>query len=294
MSVSPLLLIISALAASPGVDLGATPAGPDAGSRASAMEIPLEGPYPSTPERSASALPPDGAAPLSGDALEARARDEPTPVIAKPFGDNATPTARASDPVDPKTTRIVRVDFTTGTIWRVREVDPMVMTSVEVGAMRGFSASFHTGMIVGINTDNRDFFRSDPVRGFDFPIGFGALARGRLRNRPLYASVGLTAGILVHRATVPRTEDREGTQVVRRVDPDFRLPIRFAWTIAGVGITVALEQGYSVRTRSYELRGSEVWARSAYRIGFVIGLHCDTVVGRTMWSRSERRGRSNR
>ena len=130
--------------------------------------------------------------------------------------------------------------------------------------MQGVSGSFHTSIIIA---PDRDF-----VRAIDLPIGFGAVLRGRLRKRPIYGSVGLSAGILVHRA---QTVD----QLIHRVDPDLRLPIRFAWTVARVGFTLALVQGYSFRNRSYVRRGLPVWERSAYRIGLDLGLHFDVVTG---------------
>jgi hypothetical protein len=154
--------------------------------------------------------------------------------------------------------------------------------------MHGFSGSFHTGMIIAMQNDRQ--FAGNLVKAFDFPIGVGAIARGRVRNRPLYGSIGLTAGILVHRAKIE--EDDQPARVLRQVDPDFRLPIRFAWTIRGIGISLALEQGYSIRARSYSRRGAEVWARSAYRIGFTLGLHWDIMAGRTALSQSRRRVRS--
>ena len=115
---------------------------------------------------------------------------------------------------------------------------------------------------------DRDF-----VQALDFPIGVGAVARGRLRKRPLYGSIGLSAGVLVHRA---KTE----AGLIHRVDPDFRLPIRFAWTGATAGLSVAIIQGWSVRSRSYERRGAAIWSRTPYRIAFVLGLHFDLMAGR--------------
>ncbi len=159
---------------------------------------------------------------------------------------------------------MVRVDLTVGMAWRTKQTEPVITTSVEYGRVQGVSGSFHTSIIIA---PDRDF-----VRAIDLPIGFGAVLRGRLRKRPIYGSVGLSAGILVHRA---QTVD----QLIHRVDPDLRLPIRFAWTVARVGFTLALVQGYSFRNRSYVRRGLPVWERSAYRIGLDLGLHFDVVTG---------------
>lgn len=165
----------------------------------------------------------------------------------------------------PKATLMTRLDVMVGTIWRTRQLDTILGTNLEVGQMHGFSGTFHTELIIAT--------QRDVVAALDVPIGLGAVARGRLRNKPLYGSVGLSAGILVHRAST-------GGNVLHRVDPDFRLPIRFAWTIANVGISVAVVQGYSFRSRTYESRGAVVWQRDAYRVGVMLGLHWDKVVGR--------------
>jgi hypothetical protein len=248
---------------------------------------PLEGPSPAHQQPPASPLPSDGAIPL---AVPSSTRDDPPgsppPEGVLPLGVGPAPIAR--EPLDPALTRLVRVDFMVGPVWRIRPVDTMLTTSVEVGRMRGFSATFHTSMIV---VSQRNF-----VRAFDFPIGFGAVARGRLRNKPLYGSVGLTAGILVHRAaTGPGRNDRGGVGqgetdqgVIHRVDPDFRLPIRFAWTLAGLGASLALIPGYSVRERVYERRGAEVLNRHSFRIGLVLGLHWDLMAGRAKARRHDR------
>lgn len=185
-------------------------------------------------------------------------------VAAAPWGDGPEPSSAPSP--DPRKGRMVRMDVMAGPMWRVREVDAMLTTSVEWGQPHGFSAAFHTALMASR--------QGNLIRVLDVPIGAGVVLRGRLRHLPLYASVGLSAGVLVHRALV------EDTEAVRRVDPDFRLPIRFAWTIAGAGVSVALEQGYSVRTRSYERRGVMLWSRHAYRIGLVVGIHFDIRAGR--------------
>lgn len=217
---------------------------------------PLEG---RTPAPDDTGLDVGGAAPL--EPLVGEGAEGPAAPIAAPFG---IPERRVERPLDPKATTIARLDVMTGPVWRTRPLDGLFQTSVEIGRMHGFSGSFHTGFIVASDRDS--------VRALDVPIGVGALARGRLRRRPGFASIGLTAGLLVHRAA---TDD---AGVIHRVDPDFRLPIRFAWTFGTAGLSVALEQGYSVRNRSYDRRGAEVWARHAYRIGLTVGLHLDFVV----------------
>jgi hypothetical protein len=168
----------------------------------------------------------------------------------------------------------VRVDLLVGAVWRIEQVETMMTTSVEVGRMRGLSGVFNVSMIVAPDRDH--------VGVLDFPMGLGVVARGRLRRRPIYGSIGLLAGILVHRATT-------SAGVVHRVDPDFQLPIRFAWTIASAGLSVALIQGFSVRGRSYERQGVEVWSRQPYRIGVVLGLHFDVMAGRAKARRPGRR-----
>jgi len=200
-----------------------------------------------------------GVAPFE-DLSGAAGAHDPPPTIATPFGAEGR---RRKRPLDPKTTTIARLDFLVGLVGRIRPIDTLMITSLEVGRMQGFSGSFHTGFLIA---SDRNF-----VRALEVPVGVGAVARGRLRNRPGFVSIGLTAGLLVHRAATD-------AGVVRRVDPDFRVPVRLAWTFATVGLSVALEQGYSVRNRSYDRRGAEVWSRHAYRIGAVIGLHSDFVV----------------
>ena len=204
------------------------------------------------------AMQPEAAAPLEATTPRDDAPEKPW--IARPLNSEPPP---VEPPLDPKRTSIVRVDLTSGPLFRLRVPDALVATGVEYGRMHGFSGAFHTGIIIA--SDRRS------VRGLEFPIGIGAIVRGRLPRRPLFASIGLTIGMLVHRAGTDRG-------VIRRVDPDLRLPIRFAWTIEGIGISFTIEQGYSVRGRSYEDRGAAVWARHAYRIGFTAGLHFDLQV----------------
>lgn len=193
---------------------------------------------------------------------------------ATPLGLGPKPDVPA--PLDPKRVRLVRVDAMIGSVWRIREADASLSTSVEYGQMHGFSGAFHTEMLVV--TDR------NPLKALDFPIGVGAIARGRLRNRALYGSVGLTAGILVHRAS-----REEG--VIHRVDPDFRVPIRLAWTAHRLGVSLAIVPGYSVRDRIYERRGGTVFERRSVRIGLMLGLHWDVTASRAPAS-ARRRDRS--
>lgn len=183
------------------------------------------------------------------------------PTIAAPFGSGPS---LAPERPDPRTLRVVRIELLAGPVWRIKTTETLVLASVEAGRLHGFSGTFHVGMFVA------------PDRGFvaanDFPIGGGFVARRRLGERSLFASVGLSAGILVHRAATD-------LGVVHRVDPDFQLPLRFGWTAGRVGFSVALLQGFSVRTRTYSRRGIEVWKRIPYRIGIAVGLHFDIGAG---------------
>jgi hypothetical protein len=235
---------------------------------------PLDGPQ-TVPNPDDSSLPNDGAEPLGEPVTKSQASGKDTPVarpIQAPLG---MPRKREPPPpIDRGIQRIVRVDAVAGPVWRLRQVDALVTTSVEFGRLHGFSGSFHTSFIVAADRAERE-----AVRAIDVPIGIGGVARARMRRAPLDASIGVTAGLLVHRAATERG-------VVHRVDPDFRLPIRFAWTIATVGLSLVVEQGYSVRNRHYERRGVEVWARHAYRVGFALGLHSDIMAGRAVWHRT--------
>jgi hypothetical protein len=214
---------------------------------------------PTSPPVPAPPLPAEGVSPLESGNDAGTA-----PATAKePFG-RGPPRPRV-DALVPKATLMTRLDVMVGMIWRTQQLDTILGTNLEVGQMHGFSGTFHTELIIAT--------QREVVSALDVPIGLGAVARGRLRNRPLYGSVGLSAGILVHRAGT-------GGNVLHRVDPDLRLPIRFAWTIATIGISVAVVQGYSFRRRTYESRGAIVWERDAYRVGVMLGLHWDKVVGR--------------
>jgi hypothetical protein len=182
--------------------------------------------------------------------------------IAVPFkpGPSLTP-----PPPDPRKQRIVRLELLVGPMWRIKTAEAVVMLGLEAGRLHGFSGTFHAGMFVA---PDRDF-----VGVNDFPIGGGFLYRHRFGQRSLYGSVGATAGILVHRASTD-------LGIIHRVDPDFQVPLKFTWTVGKVGLSVALLQGFSVRTRSYSRRGNKVWERIPYRIGFAVGLHFDIGVGR--------------
>lgn len=232
----------------------------------------LEGLSPGDQRSPPTSLPFDGAEPL--DDLPATTSAAP----AMPFG--LGPTPQAPVPPDPKTVGLVRLDAMVGLVWRGRDVpepqtkvDTAISTSVEYGQMHGFSGVFHSEMIV---VTERSF-----LSALDFPLGLGAIARGRLRNRQLYGSVGLTAGVLVHRAS-----REEG--VIRRVDPDFRLPIRLAWTARRIGASLAVVTAYSVRERLYERRGAAVLTRPAIRVGVMLGLHWDLTAGPVVGRRRDR------
>jgi hypothetical protein len=272
VSVSFLFVIASTLISPGSVEPNAAPDEPIGA--VSPLEAHME------PHSDDSRAPIDGVAPLdpsSGTPLHP-GLTQPDEVVA-PLDRAAStdPDAGAQEPLDPRKALIVRLDMLVGPVFRIRRVDTMANVGVELGRKHGFSGTFHTEMIVASDRNN--------VRVFDVPLGVGAVARGRLRNRGLYGSVGLTAGILVHRAamTEPGTfEDR----VIHRVDPDFRLPIGFGWTASSVGVSLAILQGYSVRSRTYERRGAEIWHRHAYRIGLLVGLHFDISTDRTHVRRS--------
>lgn len=177
-----------------------------------------------------------------------------SPVVT-PLGPGPTLTP---EKLDPRKLRAYRIDLLVGPVWRIRPPEVLALANFEAGRLQGFSGTFHTGIIVAPDRD--------AVSVLDFPIGAGFVYRRRFGERPLYGSVGLTAGILVHRALTERG-------VIHRVDPDFQLPLKFAWTVGSVGLSVALLQGFSVRPRTYSRRGIELWHRIPYRIGFAIGIH---------------------
>lgn len=220
---------------------------------------------PPTPPRAPAGSSPPVLAPLN-------AQPDAPPVCASPPCPGGAPAPIApfgagprlpSDRPDPRTLRAVRIDLLIGMTWRLRTTEPFILASVEAGRLQGFSGSFHAGVIVAPDRNT--------IAAVDFPIGAGFVARRRFGERPIYGSVGLSAGVLVHRASTD-------LGVVRRVDPDLQLPLRFAWTAGRVGLSVALIQGFSFRTRTYERRGIEVWTRLPYRIAFTLGLHFDVGV----------------
>jgi hypothetical protein len=200
--------------------------------------------------------------PFTGEGAQSRNLRATDSRIAVPFkpGPSLTP-----PPPDPRKQRIVRLELLVGPVWRIKQAEAVVMVGLEYGRLHGFSGTLHGGMFVA---PDRDF-----VGVNDFPIGGGFNYRHRFGQRSLYGSVGVTAGILVHRASTD-------IGIVHRVDPDFQVPLRFGWTVGPVGLSVALLQGFSVRTRSYTRRGNTVWERIPYRIGFAVGLHFDIGVGR--------------
>jgi hypothetical protein len=174
---------------------------------------------------------------------------------------------------DPRRVRMLRWDAMVGPVWRIRPVDTLLSTSLEIGQQHGFSGAFNTGFIISSDRDT--------VQALDVPIGVGVVARGKVPNHNVYGSVGVSAGILVHRAKTERG-------VIHRVDPDFRVPLRFAWTAHRVGFSFALVPGYSVRNRTYERRGLPQWNRSAFRIGLTVGLHVDAAPRRMQSRRRSR------
>lgn len=250
-----------------------------------ASSLPGEGTAPLTtytaderPSATNNWMPGFGVAPLNTrpDAPDRRPlsdeRAHPLPSsVAVPFGPG--PTLPPPQPPDPRTLRAVRLEVLVGALWRSRATEALVQASVEFGRLQGFSGIVHGGVFV---SPDREF-----VAVNDFPLGAGFVARRRFGSRPLYGSVGLTAGLLVHRASTD-------LGVIHRVDPDFQLPLRFAWTAGQVGLSVALLQGFSVRARSYSRRGVDVWERIPYRIGFAVGLHFDVGVGPAKPRRSAR------
>ncbi|MEM9454745.1 MAG: hypothetical protein AAGF11_11235 [Myxococcota bacterium] len=235
---------------------------------------PLEHVVPAPAQPATPYVPPAGVKPLGpGPSASAVPSTAVPDEAVRPFG--VGPPSDEPEPLGPRHQRIVRFDSLIGPTWRIRQMDLMTSLSVEVGPEEGFSATFHTAFIVA---PERQL-----VRALDVPIGFGAVARGQLGDKPVYVSVGLSGGIMVHRAA------SDGLGVAHRVDPDVRLPLRGAWTIAGVGVSVAVVPGYSVRSRSYERRGVEVWKRHSVRIGLVFGLHWDIKAGRARAARVGRR-----
>ena len=186
---------------------------------------------------------------------------------------------------DRKTTWMVRWHFMFGPQWRIRDVDPVLATGVEYGKMHGLSGAAH---LTFVPPRRAQLFEDDPeVAVTEGSLGVGLVLRGRTRNRQLYGSIGLLAGMRVHRA---KTEDG----LVHRLDPDLTLPIQGAWTIKTVGLSVALVQGYSFRSREYESRGEILWSRPAYRVGLLLGLHVDVPTRGISVDRKVSRGHNRR
>lgn len=176
---------------------------------------------------------------------------------------------REPPPIPARTDDIVRISLRFGPVFRVRPVDALLSADTTYGRVQGFSGLFHAGFVPPRSRDRRD----DRVIATEGSLGAGAALRGRLENKDLSLSLGLTAGLRIHRA---HFDD----QTVHRVDPDLRLPIVGAWTIRKVGLSMALVQGYAFRTREYETRGNAAWRRTAYRISVSIGLHLDLLTKR--------------
>ncbi len=220
-------------------------------------------------------------APLPSDGLSPLAPESSSPTGPGPTADEddlggpVAPLGELPPPppeIDPRNVWLVRTEFVFGMLWRIETTEPVVHASLEAGRLQGLSGSFHVGVIVA---PDRDF-----VSAVDVPIGAGIVARRRFFHRPVYGSVGLDGGLLIHRA---------GTDigVVHRVDPDLQLPLKFAWTPRRVGLSVVLLQGLSFRTRTYERRGVEVWRRIPYRVGLAVGLHFDIGFGPPKSRRSD-------
>ena len=233
-----------------------------------AMSAPPRACAGAAPAWGAASQPTGGVAPPGSADARSDPAGPPTGVAA---GEHASSPIEARDPS--RRIEVIRLEVVVGLVWRIRTTELMSLASVEFGRLRGFSGTVQGGIIVA------------PDRAFvvvaDFPIGAGFVFRHRLGKRSLYGSVGLTAGVLVHRAVTD-------LGLVHRVDPDLQVPLRFAWTIGQIGLSVALLQGFSTRTRTYVRRGTEVWRRIPYRIGLAVGVHFDIGVGRTRSRRSNR------
>lgn len=225
-------------------------------------------------------LPVDGVAPLGGGPSEpappADGAAPPEPGAPSPAGLQA-PLGAGPDEVDtePPPRALVRLEILFGMVWRIKTTEPQVLATVEAGRRpQGLAGTFHVGAIIA---PDRRFVAAE-----DYLLGAGFVARRQLGKRSIFGSIGLSAGLLIHRAS---TE----FGVVRRVDPDLQLPLRFLWDTGPLGLSVALLQGFSFRTRTYERRGTEIWKRIPYRIGITVGLHFDFGVGPARARRAARR-----
>lgn len=232
------------------------------------VAAPLDQPrwYP-PPRPDAPVVPAHGASPL------AHMPGWRTTPIETPFPPGE-PTPAARD--DPRARRVVRIDLVLGPVWRVKTTELMSLATVEAGRLQGLSGAFHVGVIVA---PDRDF-----VAAIDVPLGGGVVLRRRFGERPIFGSVGVSGGLLIHRAATERG-------VVHRVDPDLQVPLRLTWTAGEVGFSLAVVQGFSVRGRTYYRRGAEVWHRIPYRVGLMVGIHFDVGVSRTRSRRASQRSR---
>lgn len=197
-------------------------------------------------------------APLSAPVRGLAPADPGVAAVATPFGPGGPVPERPE--LDPRKLYVVRIEVLVGPVWRIRPGELMSVVGIEAGRVQGFSGAFHAGLLVAPDRDVVDVI--------DAPIGAGFVYRHRLGNSQLNASAGLSAGLLVHRAGTDRG-------VIHRVDPDFQLPLRLAWTVGEVGFSFVVLQGFNFRSRTYDRRGAEVWHRIPYRVGFAVGIHFD-------------------
>ncbi|MEZ4380603.1 MAG: hypothetical protein R3A79_04615 [Nannocystaceae bacterium] len=220
------------------------------------------------PSDAALGLPKSGAAPL--DRRDPAAADFPE--LRVPFG--AGPELPPAPRPAPRELRLLRLDLMTGPVWRLESTEPTVQGSVEFGRAQGLSAGLFASVIVA---PERQF-----VGVLDAPVGVGPVLRGRLRERSIYGSVGLSAGVMIHRARID-------SGVIHRVDPDLQLPLKVAFTAQNVGFTLAVLNGFSFRGRTYERRGVTVWSRFPYRVGVALGVHFDVEAGAARTRSGDRR-----
>lgn len=235
------------------------------------LSAPLRAPTGASSPSGTASLPTEGVGPPAS--VDARSAPAGSPTLVAPLSAPLEHPPSLSHGPAPWRIEVVRIEVLVGPVWRVRTTELMSLASVEFGRLQGFSGTVQGGIIVAPDRA--------VVAVTDFPIGAGFVFRHRFGQRSLHGSVGLTAGLLVHRAATDRG-------LVHRVDPDFQLPLRFAWTAGEVGFSFALLQGFSTRARTYARRGTEVWHRIPYRIGLAVGIHFDIGVGRTSSRRSNR------
>ncbi len=233
-------------------------AAPQAAPYETAPTRPASGPVEQTPFEEEA----DGKPSQKSDKRDGRARDDPD-------APRRGRLERAPPPIPDRNDTIVRVSLRFGPMFRVRPIDALLSADATYGRVHGFSGLFHAGFVPPRSKD----FVTERVAVTEGSLGAGALLRGRHATKDLSASVGLTAGIRIHRA---HFDD----QTLHRVDPDLRLPLVGSWTIRKIGLNLALVQGYSFRTREYETRGNAAWRRNAYRIAVLLGLHLDLLTRR--------------